>query len=227
MAADLKDVTQNYRPNLSAEEAAKEPHRVMVPRGGSIRVTCQIGKDGKPKDPARLIQSILDSLRPGTFKLVRDEQMFHILPVRYRDRDGRLIETVSPLDTRISLPQKDRKGYEMLEAICDAIARQDHIQIGLGSMPRNLMAGVPTRLGGENVTARDLLKATVAVVDSPASWRLLWAPGSGLWALNFHDVPRLAPPSKASRRLPPWLVRPVHHRDPDSQTVGQGDGGVP
>jgi hypothetical protein len=222
-AADLKDVTRDRHPELSAEEAAKEPRRVMIARGGKIRVTYRVGKDGRPKDPVRLIQSILDSLRPGTFKLVRDGEIFHVLPVRHRDRDGRMVEEESPLDTRISLPQLRRSESELRAAICDAVSRQNHIQLGMASAGG--LGGVISRIGAESVVARDLLRATI--VEHHESWRMLWIPWPAGWALNIHRVPNRDPPSRAIRRLPPWMVPPIHHRDPDSGVVGEGDGGAP
>lgn len=194
-AEDLKDVTDEIR---RGPPASSQTLRTLVPRGGTISVEYSLGTDGKPTDPAGLIQSVVDAARDLglRFRLERSGEFFHVIPEERRDRQGRFVLEEALLDSHISLPPKPRTVQDLLDQVAEAVKRASHADVDLGLTPINALLQRRSARGAAGERARDVVRAVLAETGLHLSWSLLCMGDPAECALNVHFV-----------RFPPREVR--------------------
>ena len=190
-ADDLRDVTWQVRRDLANFPIGQAP-RVLVPRGGSMTVGYSVSAEtGVPERAVDAIQKVLDARVQGSsasFRLLQSGENFHVVPAARNNTSGILEPQTSILDAPITLPDQERDGVEMLEAICKAVGDAAHTRVSVGTIPENLFRGNRSTQSVFNTTARDVLTQTLAATETKLSWRLLYDPGLGEYFLNIHSV---------------------------------------
>jgi hypothetical protein len=109
------------------------------------------------------IQSVVDANNnsvspPMIFKIEYAGGRFHVYPSKIKDASGEYVAYISPLDTVISVKPKDRSGLEffkefqgvLFQASLTSVANSGGVEGVFGGPP-------PTKVGGENIKARELL----------------------------------------------------------------------
>jgi len=143
-------------------------------------------------DIKSLIQKLLDNHAeknyPGRFRLLQEGEIFHVVPMRVRDRSGSLVNVDSILDTPISLAEKERTLLETIDLITNAVSQARGKFFGVGTVPLNLMAQTTFRRGANKEKARDVLVSALKATKSKLSWRIFYDPGIEWYALNLHVV---------------------------------------
>lgn len=194
-SSEVTDVTSTVRRDISNFRPGEAP-KVLIPKGGTIAVDYNvIPGTNRPTDPETVVQQLVSahnlSGNAGRFRVEKSGQIIHVIPTAYKNREGALTPQPPVLDAIISLPGEERTGLQTLEAICDAVSRETQIQVVLGTVPLNLFIRHHDRQEWVNQKARDIL---VSLLESTKqgvnlSWRLLYDPTVGRYALNIHAVP--------------------------------------
>jgi hypothetical protein len=209
-AGDLDDKT-------APEYAKSHPggRRALIPKGGSLTLR------GDPKlavhsaqDAMPLLQSLLDDHKkaghPGEFKLIPNGDGVAIVPSAVKNAGGILLPDHSLLETKISLPELQRTADGTIQAICEAVQTNSGKIIGLASSPFQGIQPYSVTIGASNEPARSVLERTFESLGfaepghvghiAKASWSLLYAPGSNIYALNLRQV-RVEVPSPAGGKV--------------------------
>jgi hypothetical protein len=186
--ADVEDQT-------SPEWRQAHPNgpRALIPKHGSLEITYQMSPGPIKSDEIQsVIQKLLDTHaeknNPGRFRLQREGEVFHIIPVQVRNSSGSLVSVESILDTAISFPEQERTVSSTVELITNIVSRVRGIKFGLGSGPTNLMSRTPFRRGANNETARDVLLSALQATNGKLSWRIFYGPGNKWYVLNVHYI---------------------------------------
>lgn len=187
---EIADVTEKVRKDLDQYPPGKAP-RVLIPKGGKINISYNLSANGKPEDPAGLIQSILNAGGANAFRFWQDPNAFHVVPA----------SDSAVLDAKISLVEQERSGVEAVLAICDAVSRATNTTVAIGSVPNNLLFKGHTRRGAVNENAREVLGSVLADVGKNISWQLFHDPGLNKFVLNLHVVSDLSAP-KVTKATP-------------------------
>jgi hypothetical protein len=188
------------------ELAARNPNwkGPLGPRGGTVTVTLPTTQEAKQAtNAANVIQAVLSNHEargnPAQFTLVRfGEYEFSIVPTKAKDKGGRLVDQVSPLDLKISFPEEERSLLATVDVISQAIhARFINIGGSLITDPR----APRVRVEAQNETARDVLaKALKIPGGAKLSFRLDYMPDLQMYVIGLHPV-RVEVPSQNGIQL--------------------------
>jgi hypothetical protein len=181
-ADDLLDVTKT----------PVEGKRATIPRGGRVSLPDVAALAATQEDPVALLESVLGTEemsrgRVKRFKVLRSGSMFHVVPDRVLDADGRWQEAVPILGTTVSVSHGAVNLSEFLEMLCAEIGTASRATIKVGRIPTTL--GLQTTLPAQERTAaaRTLLAEALSVARTPLSWLLMYDPSSATYYL--HVVP--------------------------------------
>lgn len=129
-----------------------------------------------------------------TFRQARwDSIVWHVIPVRWRNSEGRIEAQPAILDTLISIPKDDRNGVQMLVEICAQLTAATGIKVGVGMIPMNMLMGWHGNVGFDLQPARDILEKFLngkQFLGGLLDWRLFYVPR--MYALNIGGP---SPPS--------------------------------
>jgi hypothetical protein len=175
---DWRDVTTGVRKDLDRYPPGAAP-KVMVPRGGTLNLALPASHSISAETMASLLEQVVreqaDTKQGGRFRVERDGEIFHVIPVEARDRAGNWAPQSSLLDVPISLPTQDRDRMSTLPAITRALQAAVGVSV---DMP--FMGGIDSpehprqyRFGAENERARAVLARALTLIGSPAT-RLTW-----------------------------------------------------
>jgi hypothetical protein len=214
-AAEIKDVTALVRRDGNTKK------RVLIPAGGVLDFEYPVDGSGKVQEQTPdLVHRLLKQYANGatsTFTVQADGDALHVIPAMVRNKRGEFVSTTPLLDNAISIPSAQRNGFEMLSAICDELTRVSGHRVFVATVPLKAIHAYRAEMGADNERARVVLGRVVQCVSRQLSWRLLYDPGLGWYALNIHAVP---PNGAASQRVgsvptgaPP---RPTHTQPTDT-----------
>jgi len=192
--SELVDVTESVSRNLDKFKPGQAP-RVFIPKGGELAFEYNIDPATKrPDDSAVVIQQLLDTYamagNPGVFRLDRDGQRLHIVPVAAKQQNGALTPYKSVFDTLITIPVQKRNGIELLEAFCAAVSQASGTRVLIGMVPNNPFLRYQTEAGAKDKKARDFLVSELDRVTTHAklSWQMFYNAKSKTYYLNIHGV---------------------------------------
>jgi hypothetical protein len=199
-AGDIQDITERVRKDLNRYGPGIAP-RVVGPRGGALSVSYTANLN----DPLSVIQSVLDAeaARSGNvFRVERDGDVFHVVPVRTKNKNGNPVERVSVLESNITLAGGQQTGVQMLQTICGALSKTNETPVLVGIFPNNLLYNVRTNHNAASKSARESLLSLFANTNRKLSWQLFYDPGLQEYALNVHVVPDALGNSTSSTPTP-------------------------
>jgi hypothetical protein len=189
---DLEDVSAKVVRNYSKYAPGTAP-KVIIPRGGKLTLRLPIASNIGSQDLAPILQQLVraqgSSSRGGHFRVEQVGDAFHVIPVEVRDRNGNWSHHSSPLDTPISLPQEERSGGEVLNAICGAVSTATATHVRFGSLPINLLMQFRGTLSAENEPARSVLWRALNAMNRKLTWMLLYDFDSDGYFLSVLIVP--------------------------------------
>lgn len=188
--SEIADVTRAVRKDYDPTKP-----KVLVPLGGSFDFAYSVPSgSGKPEE-ADVLEALLaaygQSGYPAVFRLVRTGAAFHVIPGMFRNAQGVLEPRSSLLSGRISLPERTRTAYDMIDAILGAVSAANSVKVGIGTAPANTLMLTTVEGGAKDESARAVLVRTLEATKATLSWRLLCDPGTAAQcALNIHSVQR-------------------------------------
>lgn len=188
-ASETDDVTSSVRRD------GKTHPRVVVPRGGAFGFSYALPSSGAAPEPAALLEALLAryeaSGNPGYFRALTEGAAFHVVPTRFVNDAGVIVEYISLLESMISLEPGERTVLEVVRSIVAAVGTETGARIVVGAAPLNILQ-LRVRVDSSTQRARTLLDRYLASTQRQISWRLFYDPGMKLHVLNLHGVPNTA-----------------------------------
>jgi hypothetical protein len=184
------DLVDNTDPGWrGAHPTAKGVTRIA---GGLFTATFYAGSDmssGSPDEERALEKVVADynaSGNPGRFMLKAEgADRLSIVGIGIRDSSGNE-RTVTPiLDTRISLPLQEHDVVEAMKLISQAVSEKSPYKVEPGNAPTNLSIQTRMRVGGDNLTARELFAQVAAATRLRTIWLLLWDADAHCYFMNM------------------------------------------
>lgn len=192
---EIADVAPSVRKDFNRFRPGEAP-KVLIPKGGAVTVDYNaIPGTERPADPVAAVQELVKehsaSGNAGLFRVEQSGQMIHVIPAAFKNREGVMTAQQSVLDAMINVPAEERSGVQTLRAICEAVSQATHTRVVVGTIPLNLFIRHHGSEGGADQKARDVLVNLLGNTrkGTNLSWRLLYDPGMGTYALNIHTVP--------------------------------------
>ena len=101
------------------------------PKGGWISLTYQ-----KTDDKLGIITQLLAEHsaagNAGDFTVIQTGDIYNVIPIRYKNKAGILVDHHSILDTRISITMQDKNMQYVIDAVCKAVSKANsHFRLGL------------------------------------------------------------------------------------------------
>ena len=183
---DLDDVTDIARRGKVPPGAP----RLLVPRNKLFRFEYDNSSSSRPQDVVTSLLKSYNSAGYGdTFRVIQQAGLYHVVPTRSLDAKGESRDRRSRLDVGVTVDDRERSAYDMLEAVLKQVSVSAGEPVGLGLAPLNLLRSTRVRSGAQNENARDVIVRTLAATTNSMSWQLFCDPGAlKLCALNVHLV---------------------------------------
>lgn len=182
--------------------------RALSVRGGKLTFGLEVRADGRGlASPLKVLQSVVDAHNsrglPGLFRVLQTGDIFSIVPVAVKDRSGRLAPFTSPLDAKISIPERAVTGTQLVELICEEITRASGFQVVPGLQPNNVLNNTTVVLKANNQVARGvLMKALsglawkqpgITIPPRKLVWHMFYGPGPETYFLHLHVAMKEVP----------------------------------
>jgi hypothetical protein len=203
--SDITDVSDINWPGTPVQspsqlQAAQQPganQRTLVPKGGRLTFTLPSADPDELGAVEALLKSYNESHRGFEFAAVQGARLLHVVPRQMTGLSGNL-EPVKPvLDALITIEPKERTSYEFIEEVLKKVSIATNTNVGMGTVPINLLTRTKTSIGGSGRTARSILEQWILERYSGFSWRLLYEPDKS-YDLNIS----LVAPGKTPILLP-------------------------
>lgn len=133
----------------------------------------------------------------GAFAVSFSGDFAHVVPTRYRKKDGTVSAFQAILDTPVTLPSAQRTIRETVNLICTQVAAIRGIAINEGTIPTNLYHEVQSTYAN-NETARLVLARTFETASAEhqamgvppvrITWDLLFDANDKAYYLNTHAI---------------------------------------
>jgi len=156
----------------------------LVPRSGRISFSYQ--KTGNTLEIIRqLLAEHSAAGNVGDFIVTQTGDIYNVIPVRYRNKAGKIVEHHSILDTKITISLQDTNMQQAMDAICKAVSKANsRFRLGAGRTPLN--AFMRTRYSREIIDepVRDVVNEILeihnqALKDRNAPFLLTWQARTG------------------------------------------------
>jgi len=169
-----------------------EANGVTRVAGGLFITTFSSGDDmssGSLDEKRALDKVVADyeaSANPGRFTLkTENDNRFSIVGVGAKGDSGDEKAVAPVLDSRISLPVQERTVSDSIHLILRVVSEKSEYKVLLGSAPLNLVLQTKTKIGGENLPARQLLAQAASATRFPLVWALLYDADTHCYFMNF------------------------------------------
>ena len=208
----------------SADPAWRTSHpdeaKIVLPNGGSFRVKIAepTGSDREVSESRALhtvVAAYNQTASPGRFFL-ESEPGGRIAVVGVSKSVGLAPEGKNDafLSTKISLPVSSRTLGDTINAILGAATEKCKVpaQVATGPSPR-VMAGDIVTVGGDEITARELLRQSLDQTGRTWLWSMLYEPTYGEYYLNIFGVVAAVVDSNGRRHLESVDPKPEQPRN--------------
>lgn len=201
-AGDSEDVTDKVqRPE---QRAANPSVRIRIPRGGPLRWTPALIRQGNVADATPTVAQLLTLYQnegyPGRFQMLHVSGAISVVPVAIKTERGEW-HSVSPMfSTNVSIEARDRSAGELIEEILRQVSQRRGVKIGLAVAPIGMLSNVRTSIGLREVPAATILNDLFQEITRQAqpsgqsatsliTYRLLFDPGQRYYLLTLAPVP--------------------------------------
>jgi hypothetical protein len=181
--SQLEDVTEQV------QRTPDPSHRIMRIRERTLSFTYKPLSSGSPQsgvspetqeETAAKVADALSSVLDGyansggsaTFSVTNEDGIFHVLATNFLNKDGKLQQLTPILDTKITIPPKERTRLGLFQEICRSLSESADVHFGEGDFPFNrgsVQAQTATTISGSDVPARTLLSQLLTELAAPIS----------------------------------------------------------
>lgn len=154
--------------------------RALRPKEQSLSFSYTLSQDGgPPKNPEHALQTAIDAYNsadlPGVYKLLRDDEYFHIVPVAQRNRQRVNVTAINPFDMIITVSGANRYPESILNEVLESIGSLSGFPVILAASPFSMGNQPQIEKDFVNVSARNVLKELIRESGIPRVWYLLYA----------------------------------------------------
>ena len=176
-SSETVDVTSSVRRD------GKSSPKVLAPLGGGFAFTLP-PKTAQQYQPAAVLNALIDqynrSGNPGNFRLLKTDDVYHVVPTLARDEAAAIRTYRSILDRTITIPDGERDGLEMLDLIVKTTGAAGEPGLRMGTVPiQPALMKVKVTGGASREDARSVLLRTLNATKLRLAWRILCKPGKG------------------------------------------------
>jgi hypothetical protein len=179
-------------PGNEGVTSINHPRGPLVPRTSTVTITVPpTGPEKRALGPSRIVQTTLDyhssSKNPGDYRLVQvSESEYSIVVDQVENEAGNKVKQLSPLDIRISFPERVRTLQETLDLIYQSAGSAAHVKLGAFFEYRSAAS---IRLGANNEVARNVLANALRMPGrNRMSWSLRYDPEMKIHLIYFRPV---------------------------------------
>lgn len=115
------------------------------------------------------------------------------------------------LDTPVSIAVERRSAQATIDLIARELSTKTNMKVFNGGFANNLLIHSEVNVGGENLSARNLLIKTLNATQRPQIWRFLFDPGSNTYVFNIQTTARVERDAEGKKRLI-WIDSPPVRR---------------
>ena len=192
---DLRDASQEHR-HLDRFPSGGAP-KVSIPVGGSIELTVPNGAQLREQTTNDLLQQLVQSWSDsnqggGHFEVLRQDGVFHVVPIEVRDQNGNWEAAQSILADPVSVPTQSRDDWQTYKAIGQAIGAAANVKVVTILNGGLILGGSPFRnqyvFGAQGEPADDVLMNAFKLMGKTRTWLLTYEPTTHVYFLNIDDV---------------------------------------
>jgi hypothetical protein len=183
-----------YRTDYDLVHLAGHPSGPRIPAGGAFQSTypnpsISVASDQEEINILGIIVSDYDrSNNPGQFAVHKlPDGSYDVVGISIRREDGTRQSVTPILDTNISVPLATRDAETAIEAICQVLTAKTGVRV----IPGNVLSTLPraqVTIGGDNISARNLLSQTLNATPQKMQWDLLYDANLSFFAINLSRV---------------------------------------
>ena len=179
----------------------------LIPSSGEISYDYEKAQ-GKNEIILGLIAAHHAQGNTGEFTLTKTKDTYNVFPVRYRNRQGLLVNHKSVLDTKVTLLLKNKSFFDTVKDLCALLSQSNpNYHVAAGNVPQNAFRGITFPRDINNESARTLLNEITDIYNKTNSdsekqltWQLRFGPVSDenkkpRYALCFRALSRSDPNS--------------------------------
>jgi len=172
-------------------QLAHKPNRVSrLPGGGAFSVEFPASGVEEEKVLQLVVDSYNRSNNPGRFELRKSKSgAVVVVGTEARDARGQISRQRVLFDAPITLAPAQRTVSNTLKLICRVLSEHRGVAVSVGVSPRRLLDHTNAKVGGTNISARDLLLQALTATHRNFSWQLFYDPNSKGYFLNLHLIP--------------------------------------
>ena len=171
-----------------SSSAAPGSNRVLVPKAGVLSFPLPAPNQDELSTVNAVVKIYNESHRGFEFAVVQGTSLLHVVPRQMTGLSGNL-EPVKPiLDTVITIEPREPTSYALIEEICKKISINTNTNVGMGTVPTNMLIQTKTSIGGSGKTTRSILAQWILENGAglSLSWLLLYYPQE--YSLNISWV---------------------------------------
>lgn len=180
-------ITYEDPPYRFSGDLEVSPVGPLIPKTGSIELTYS-----SRLEPDEIIRSLVEANNrqgnPGVFELKAAGGFRHVVPVKFRNEKGELIEYRSILETRLSQSFQNLSGVDILDGICNELSEKLNEKVVVGMIPPRPFSAAHETFRTANRTARECLAELIEKTGYNLSWQVFYDPKLKWYVLNIHPV---------------------------------------
>jgi hypothetical protein len=178
-----------YTSNLDVVESQEDPSHSLIPAGRNFNVEFPVRSPLEDPTLHLIVDAYNQSSNPGRFEVRHTSGAgFYVVGTSARNRPNAILPRQPLLDTRVTLPARNRTIADTIKILCHVLAAQNHTSVSVGILPRALVAYTTVKIGGGKVPARQLLIQSLQATGRTLYWCLFFDPASKGYVLNVHTA---------------------------------------
>jgi hypothetical protein len=178
-----------YSSHLDVVNAAGGDSHSQLPAGAQFIVEFPASDPKEEKILSLVIESYNGSNNPGRFELRRTvEGNFYVEGVAARNEKDAIAPQHPLFDLPVTVAIRGTTIAEIIDLICETVSVKSHTRVALGNAPTSTLIHTTAKVGGTDISARELLIQALAAAHRNLYWRLLFDPTSKSYLLNIHSA---------------------------------------
>jgi hypothetical protein len=201
--------------NLQWKAAHPNAPRSTIPAGGDFQTDFEetaaiMTPAGQEAALRKIVAGYNRSGNPGKFNVrPNGAGRFVVVGSAVKNQAGKEQNVTPILDTKISIPARERTAAETLQLIFKEVSARGGGELGLGWVPNNLIYQARVNVGGDNVSARDLLVQTLNATGRPVVYSLMYFETTHKYLLNAFVAARAIRDTYGRKTMIPLDSKPV------------------
>lgn len=145
--------------------------------------------DEEEKTVRLIVDAYNKSDNPGRFDVRKNSQgNLDVVGTAARDSKDQISPQKPILDTRLTVPRRQRTATETIELLCKKLTTLRGTKVAIGVNPRNLLDHTPVTIGAKKALVRDLLWQTLTAAHCNCYLRVVFDPNSKGFYLSIHSI---------------------------------------